>query len=285
MAVLRWIDQSRSMPWPLWKTELIAFAFALYDAQSAMAPFFNLVNDLLLALGSADAPEAVQTRVRQTLRAFLERSEQMQARLAVVALSLLSHGSRVLTFSYSSSILGVLLEAHAQRRLSMVYCTESRPMMEGQRLARALAGAGVAVEFGVDAAISIFAPRASVVLVGADGLTERGVVNKLGTTSVALMARQAGIPCYVIADRQKWLASAAELPDLTRSKPGEEVWPEPPKGVTVRNVYFESTPLELFEGITGENGLLTPEALRLELRDMPVAQAWRSRVKPMQEPG
>jgi hypothetical protein len=89
----------------------------------------------------------------------------------------------------------------------------------------------------------------------------------------------------VIADRQKWLASAAELPDLTRSKRGEEVCPEPPKGVTIRNVYFESTPLELFEGITGENGLLTPEALRLELRDLPVAQAWRSSVKPMQEPG
>lgn len=275
-AVLGWTDQTASMAFPMWKAELMAFASSLYTAQPAMAPLFNLVNNILLALESTAAPEEGRPRVRQTVQAFLEHVEHAHRRLATRALQLLSHGARVLTFSYSSSILAVLLEAHAQQRVSTVFCAESRPMMEGQHLARRLTSAGIAVEFGVDAALSMFARRSSVVLVGADSLTDRGVVNKLGTTSLALVSRHAGIPCYVIGDRQKWLPTAAEPPDLARLKPGEEVWPAPPAGVTVWNAYFECTPLELFTGIIGEDGLLTPDELLRELNHLSIAQALRS---------
>jgi translation initiation factor 2B subunit (eIF-2B alpha/beta/delta family) len=153
-------------------------------------------------------------------------------------------------------------------------------MMEGQHLARTLADAGFAVEFGVDAAMPTFVRHASVVLVGADSLTDRGVVNKLGTTGLALVSRHAGLPCYVVADRQKWLPASAELPSLTESKPGEEVWPIPPVRVTVWNPYFECTPLELFSGIVGETGLMTPDELRRELHNLPIAHALRFGIKP-----
>jgi translation initiation factor eIF-2B subunit delta len=279
-AMLDWADQAAPVPYPRWKTELTAFASALYAAQPAMAPLLNLANSVLLALESAGAPEEARPRVRETARAFLEHSEQVHNRVARAALQFLPQGARVLTFSYSSSVLAVLLQAHAQQRLCAVFCTESRPMCEGQRLARALTEAGVAVEFGVDAAISVFAPRSSVALVGADSLTVRGAVNKLGTTGLALVSRHVGIPCYVIGDRQKWVPAAAKPPALARLNPGEEVWPTPPLGVTVWNAYFECTPLELFSGIIGENGLLTAGALLRELSNLPVAQGLCSGVKP-----
>lgn len=276
VAVVEWIKQTTSMPHPRWQTELKAFAFALYDAQPSMAPLFNLVNRILLGLESLDAPEMIRSRVRQTVQTFLAHSEQMHDGLAKAALPFLSHGSRVLTCSCSSSILAVLLAAHAQRRVSTVFCTEGRPMMEGHRLARALASAGVAVEFGVDAAVSVFMRRSSVVLVGADSLSGRGVVNKLGTTSLTLLSRDAGIPCYAIADRQKWLPAGVWPTTPARREPGEEVWSDSPVGVKVWNAYFECTPLRMFSGIIGEDGLLTADELRLELQNLPVAEAWRS---------
>jgi translation initiation factor 2B subunit (eIF-2B alpha/beta/delta family) len=276
MAVVEWIERTASMPNPSWQTELQAFVFALYGAQPSMAPLFNLVNRILLSLESLDALEMIRSRVRQTVRGFLEHRELMHNHLAKAGLPFLPCGSRVLTYSYSSSILAVLLEAHAQHRVSTVFCTESRPMMEGQHLARALANAGMAVEFGVDAAVSVFMRRSSVVLVGADSLSDRGVMNKLGTTSLTLLSCDAGIPCYAIADRQKWLPAGVWPTDPARHEPGEEVWPAAPAGVTVWNTYFECTPLRMFSGIIGEDGLLTADELRLELRNLPIAAAWRS---------
>jgi ribose 1,5-bisphosphate isomerase len=196
--------------------------------------------------------------------------------LAMATLKLLPCQASVLTFSYSSSVLAVLLEGQAHRRVTAVLCTESRPMQEGQHLARQLAGAGIAIQFGVDTAMATFAPRANIVLVGADSLTAGGVVNKLGTTGLTLVARHAGLPCYVIGDRHKWFPVAAPAPVFGEIQPAVEVWPEPPAGVSIWNTYFECTPLELFSGIIGEEGLLAPEDLRRQLTGMPIARALRS---------
>lgn len=282
MAVLEWIDQKASSPLPDWRAELSAFASALCMAQPAMAPLFNLANTILLQLESAAAQEEVQPPVRRAVQAFLEHGAHANRRLALATLGLLPRGARILTFSYSSSVLAVLLEAHARQRLSVVFCTESRPMLEGQRFTRELTQAGIVVEFGVDAAIATFTERAHVALVGADSITVRGVVNKLGTTSLALTCRYIGIPCYVVGDRHKWSPAAATTPEFNHLKPEAEVWRDPPAGVTIRNAYFECTPMELFRGLIGEDGLRGPETLLRQLINMPIAQALRGGFRSVQ---
>jgi translation initiation factor eIF-2B subunit delta len=275
MAMQEWADRTASMSHGAWKTELLTLAMALYRAQPAMAPLFNLVNEVLLVLESA-TPGEVRQRVPQTAQAFLTHIDGANQRLATATRDLLPCRARVLTFSYSSSVLAVLFEAHARHTVSKVFCTEGRPVQEGRRLAQALAAAGIAVEFGVDAAIATFAHRAQIVLAGADSLTAQGVVNKLGTTSLVLAARHVGIPCYVIADRHKWFPATATAPEFGQPKAGAEIWPDPPSGVSIWNAYFECTPMALFSGIIGEEGMLTPENLLQRLIDMPVAQALRS---------
>jgi translation initiation factor 2B subunit (eIF-2B alpha/beta/delta family) len=276
LAALEWIDGTAPMPPHAWKQELSARAPGLYTAQPAMAPLFNLVNAILLTLESATTQEEVQPRVRGTVQAFLEYLSRAPENLAAAALRLLSPGARILTCSYSSTVLGVLLAAHARRHLSVVFCTESRPMLEGQRLTRELAKAGIRVEFGVDAAVTGFTERADMALVGADSVSAGGVVNKLGTTGLALACRHTGTPCYVVADRHKWFPAGAAAPALGYLKPAGEVWPDPPAGVAIWNAYFECTPTTLFSGIIGEDGLRSPEDLRRELLALPVAQALRS---------
>jgi translation initiation factor eIF-2B subunit delta len=213
--------------------------------------------------------------VRRVVQAFLEQATLANERLAMTTQELVPRGARILTFSCSSSILAVLLKAHAGQRLSTVCCTESRPILEGQRLSRELAKAGIAVEFGVDAAITAFAKRADLALVGADSITTQGIVNKLGTTSLALACRHIGIPCYVVADRHKWFPAAAAMPAFGQPKARTEVWSDPPPGVTIWNAYFECTPMTLFSGIVGEDGPRGPEDLLQQLTAMPIAQALR----------
>jgi translation initiation factor eIF-2B subunit delta len=275
LTVLRWIDQMASSPPSDWRAELSALASALYMAQPAMAPLFNLANTILLRLESAAPQEEVQLFVRRAVQAFLDQGAHANRRLALASLGLLPRGARILTFSYSSSVLAVLLEAHARQRLAVVFCTESRPMLEGQRMTRELTQAGIAVEFGVDAAIATFTERAHMALVGADSIAVQGIVNKLGTTSLALACRHAGVPCYVVGDRHKWFPAAAATSEISQLKPEAEVWRDPPAGVSIRNAYFECTPIELFSGIIGEDGLREPEELWRQLIDMPIAQALR----------
>jgi translation initiation factor 2B subunit (eIF-2B alpha/beta/delta family) len=275
IAVLEWTDQTASMPPHAWKTELLAFAPGLYMAQPAMAPLFNLVNDSLLAVESTPIQEDLQPRVRRAVQAFLEQLTHMHKGMTPAALGLLPPGARILTFSYSSSVLAVLLEAHVRQRLSAVFCTESRPMLEGQRLTRELARAGITVELGVDAAIATFTGRANMALVGADSITAHGVLNKLGTTSLALACRHAGTPCYVVADRHKWFPTGAAVPAFSQLNPEVEVWSNPPTGVAIWNAYFECTPMTLFSGIVGEDGVRGPEDLLRQLMAMPIAQVLR----------
>ena len=274
-AVLEWTDHTTSLSLSAWKAELSAFASGLYMAQPAMAPLFNLVNTIFLVLETASAGEELRSSVRTAAQAFLAQLTQANERLTHSAMGLLPPSVRVLTFSYSSSILAVLLEARARQRLSAVCCTESRPMLEGQRLARDLVKAGIPVEFGIDAAIATFIERTDLALVGADSITARGVVNKLGTTNLALTCRHAGIPCYVVADRHKWLPAAAATPVFSQAKPATEVWSDHPPGVTIWNTYFECTPMTLFSGIVGEDGPQGPAELLRQLLEMPVAQILR----------
>jgi translation initiation factor 2B subunit (eIF-2B alpha/beta/delta family) len=275
VAILEWTDQTALMPLHAWKAELSALALGLHMAQPAMAPLFHLVNEILLAVESTAVQDAPQPRVRSVVRAFLEHLTHANERLTMAVLGLVPPGARILTFSYSSSLLAALLEAHARHRLSAVLCTESRPVLEGQRLARELAKAGIAVELGVDAAIAAFTERADMALVGADSITILGVINKLGTTSLALTCRHAGIPCYVVADRRKWFPAGIAAPALSQLRPAAEVWSNPPTGVTIWNAYFECTPMTLFSGIVGEDGLREPAELLHQLRTQPIAQVLR----------
>jgi translation initiation factor eIF-2B subunit delta len=275
IAVLEWTEDSASMPLHPWLEELSAFASGLSKAQPAMAPLFNLANAILLAVKSTAVQEAPLPYVRRAVQAFLEQLTQTRERLTRVALERLPPGARILTLSYSSSVLAVLLEAHARQRLSAVFCLESRPMLEGQRLSQALSKARIAVELGVDAAMVTFAARADMALVGADSITADGVVNKLGTTSLALACRHAGIPCYVVADGHKWFPAAASTPAFSQLKAEADVWSNPPNGVTIWNAYFECTPMMLFSGIIGEDGLRRPEDVLQQLLTMPLADVLR----------
>lgn len=274
-AVYRWLEQSPCLSLQDWRRELFAFGRALVAAQPAMAPLFNLINEVFLAVESAATSDDAQQQARRAAQMFQRRLAQAPGQLVHAALPLFSANCRVLTLSYSSTVLEVLQAAHARGLPLTVFCTESRPGLEGRRLAQRLNDAGIAVRFGVDAALAAFARQASLALVGADSITPLGVVNKLGTTALAQAAGEARIPCFAVCGRQKFFPAAAPLPDFQPPRPPDEVWPDPPLGVHIWNAYFECTPFALFSGVVVETGVLTPEALVQELGSMPVAEALR----------
>jgi translation initiation factor 2B subunit (eIF-2B alpha/beta/delta family) len=179
----------------------------------------------------------------------------------------------ILTHSASSSVLASLLALHAEAKvLFHVYITESRPLFEGVGLAAKLGQKGVGVTVITDAAgLWIMKDRnrlIKMVVLGSDQLLPPSVerprgaaVNKLGSTLVALAAREFGLTdnLYIVSSTDK--LSDTE-PNVEMNSP-EEVsrsWSATPV-VDVLNPYFEEIPGELIGGYVTEKGVVDSKGL------------------------
>lgn len=226
----------------------------LVRAQPRMAPMLHLASAVL-----ADPAQAVLA-----CRQYVVQSASWAEAAAGHAAALIAEGDAVATHSRSSTVLAALKRAAAEGKRFTALVTESRPLGEGVRLARELAAEGIAVRLFTDAAVGAIASEACVVLVGADAVTQEGVVNKAGTRALALAARECAVAVYALATSDKFVPAELELPPEPLRDP-DEILPGAPPGIEVVNRYFESTPLDLFTGLVTEDGVLKPDAVRTRL--------------------
>ncbi len=236
------------------------------DAQPAMAPFIHLSDAALRAAEEAEDLPGARAAVVRALGAFVKRASEERERLAEAGARLVRQGSVVLVYSRSSTVEAALLQAAREGRRFSVLCPESRPNMEGRILARRLAGAGVQVTAFVDAAAFSLFPSADLILVGADAVVPVGLINKVGTSGLALLAQGAGVPLYCLAGTLKMLPSA-DLIDPNRE--GEhlgDVWGERPAGVRLMDRYYDLTQLDAVTAFVSEDGLRKPAELRARLQ-------------------
>jgi ribose 1,5-bisphosphate isomerase len=228
--------------------ELAAAARAVCAAQPSMAPIWNAA---AAAVADQASPGALDR--------FEQRRARAGAALVRVAVEALrpegARALRLVTCSFSGSVLTAVSEL-VRRGPVTVACAEGRPRFEGRRLAAALAAAGAAVEFYTDAGVADALPGASALVVGADAVMPGAFLNKCGTLALAAAAARHGVPAFVLATRDKFLAPAlADRLDIVAHDPAD-VWVDPPAGIAVRNRYFERVPLDLVTGLATDAGLL-----------------------------
>jgi methylthioribose-1-phosphate isomerase len=184
--------------------------------------------------------------------------------MAAHAAGLLSPGTRVLTHcnagglatgGYGSAV-GALLTAWEHGVLRHVWIDETRPLLQGARLtAWELEAAAIPHTVIADsAAASIMAAgEIDCVITGADRIAANGdSANKIGTYSLAVLARHHGLPLYVVAP-----SSTVDLGTPTGAAiPIEERDPaEVTARFTARNPAFDVTPAELIAAIVTEAGV------------------------------
>jgi translation initiation factor 2B subunit (eIF-2B alpha/beta/delta family) len=256
----RWADTDRSGSGAELRAALLRELRAAQAAQPTFALIHQLAARALDVVGAGlrrgDAPPALREELVRSSRAERADLAASQRAAAAGAVPLLPGGQAwVATLSASGTVREALLLAHAGGRHPRALVAESRPRNEGRGLAAELAAAGIPTWLVVDAALPLLLPQTAMVWIGADAVTDRGVINKIGSFGAALAARESSVPLYCVATRRKFLpASTAAL--RIDEMPPDEVWPEAPETVKPRNVYFELVPLELFRGIVVEDGVL-----------------------------
>ena len=242
---------------------------ALADAQPMMAGIFNLTNSVLKELEDNRGRQDYQKTVQNVSREFVRKLDLSADQIFHHALRHTRKGSVIVTHSYSSTVLHILVRAHKEGRRFEVVCTESRPMFEGVALAKKLGEHGISTTLMADAAIFSAIPRASFVLLGADAVTSDGVVNKIGTLGITVVANSYAIPTYVLCGTEKFLPSAHRL-EAEPSKRSDELQAPGLANVRVRNVYFDVSPLERITKFISEAGERTPSQVRRTIKTLSI---------------
>ena len=189
---------------------------------------------------------------------------------------LLSTGATVLTHCNAGALatsgygtaLGVIRGAVEDGKKIRVLADETRPFLQGARLtAWELQRDGIPVEIITDGMAGHFLSRGEVsaVVVGADRIAANGdTANKIGTYSLAVLAKENGVPFYVAAPTTTLdpsIADGSGIPIEERSSAevtsvaGVAV---APSGVSARHPAFDVTPARYLRAIITEKGVHRP---------------------------
>lgn len=219
---------------------------------------------------------AVQATLLETALRMREEDIQVNQLIGRNGAELLASGMTVLTHCNAGALatagygtaLGVIRAAVAAGKKIEVFADETRPFLQGARLtAWELMKDGIPVTIITDNMAGHFlkSGRIGCVIVGADRIAANGdVANKIGTYSLAVLARENQAPFYVaapISTIDLSLASGDEIP--IEERPAEEVTHVfgvrvAPEGVAVRNPAFDVTPHRYVTAIITERGVAQP---------------------------
>jgi ribose 1,5-bisphosphate isomerase len=233
----------------------------------------NAIHIVMASLAGAKDVENARERVTKAANEFILGSEQAVDRIAAIGARHIREGDTVLTHCNSEAALGCILEAALSGKEFEVFATEVRPRNQGLLTIRVLNDAGIRTNYIVDSAVRSFMKDVDLVVVGTDAVTVNGaVVNKIGTSQIALAAHEARTPFMVAAETYKFaprtilgelIAIEERDPSEVLSREHQEALPR----VRVRNPAFDVTPAEYVDLIVTEKGAIPPQMAYIIIRD------------------
>jgi methylthioribose-1-phosphate isomerase len=214
-------------------------------------------------------------------RAIYEEDLAANKAMGRLGAKLIPERARVMTHCNTGALatagfgtaLGVIRSAK-DKKISVI-ANETRPYLQGARLtAWELVQEGIPCTLITDSMAGHLMSQGEVdvIVVGADRIAANGdVANKIGTYTLAVLAKRHNIPFYVAAPLSTFDTSIPdgshisieERPAAEVTGYGEKRWA--PEGVAVRNPAFDVTPAELITGIICEKGVvLSPNREKLQ---------------------
>lgn len=229
----------------------------------------NAVSFITKDLEKSQNQQQVRIKALDRIDQFFKYIDESYEIIRVNAVSLLRGHNRFYTHCHSSLARDILIRIHEVNPEMEVINDETRPLYQGRTTATKLSDAGIKVTHIVDsAAASIFLdpryPKPEIALVGCDGFTVHGdIINKVGTLNIALAAKEADVPLYVVSQFMKVDLRGADgfLEIEQRNK--KEIWEDAPKHVEILNPAFDFVPAKYITGgIITEKGLVKPDEIR-----------------------
>jgi translation initiation factor eIF-2B subunit alpha len=160
--------------------------------------------------------DAIRRHLLTNGRVFVERAKAAREQIASFGTHFVRDGCTILTMG-GSRVVGALLKGAADSsggsvRFKVIYVlpaaasTLLNPPPEGTEIVSALRRKGVPVATIPEGAVAYAMGKVDMVIVGAEGVVENGgVISRLGTYQIGILAKSAGKPFYVVAESHKFV--------------------------------------------------------------------------------
>lgn len=244
-------------------TDLEKAKKTLLDSRPTAVSLWNAVHATVRGVEDAkDTGEAVKT-ITKNAEEFIRNSENAVKMIGEIGAKRILDGDTIMTHCNSSVALSVIKTAYAQGKKDIkVFATESRPWRQGILTVTDLANAGIDTTLIIDSAVRSVMSKVDKVFVGADTITSHGaLVNKIGTSQLALAAHEARVQFYVCSETYKFspMTLFGDRVTIEERDIGEVVSEgEIPKSVKIFNPVFDSTPARYIDAIITEKGMMSP---------------------------
>lgn len=254
------VDKSNAVSIQQFIIEINEIADSLYSAKPVMAPIKNAINlfQKQLSENKSNDLNMLKKAAISTADNIIRNSLFAVNKISEYAVSILANNDIIMTQSYSSTVAGAF-KAGSQKYTLKAIVTRSGTSRIGETTAQEIIRYGVQVTYIDDTAIGLYIKQVKKVFVGADRICADGnLVNGVGTCLMALAANKYNVPFYVLSESLKidpgLICSESNLED---KNPNEMVIQGvfPPE-ITVKNPYFDITPVELITGLITEDGII-----------------------------
>jgi len=264
-AIQTLADQTKTKNKTVFLEELKEAQAALFASRETEPLMRNAVRWVITQTqdSTTEKVDVLGEMVSSNVALFLQNLEASREVTAEIGANRIRDGMLVFTHCHSSTVTRMIAKAKAEGKEFSVICTETRPAFQGRITVREMVELGIQTMFIVDSAARSYMGDVDLVVVGADAVTSEGnVVNKIGTSSIAVLANEARKPFYVVSELLKFDPETLNgTYERIEQRNPNEVWNEAPEKLSVRNPAFDVTPSRYIHGIICEEGVIAPQSI------------------------
>ena len=223
---------------------------------------------------STNSVEEIRSVATAAAKEFIENTKTAVQRIGEIGARRIKDGDVLLTHCNSSAAISVMKTAWNQGKKIEAIVTETRPRFQGRLTAKELAAAGIPVTMILDDAVRYYMQDVEKVVVGADAITANGaLVNKIGTSMVALAAHEAKVKVFVAAESYKFspetmIGELVTIEERDSSEVISNMDLQKIGQIKVRNPAFDLTPPEYIDLIITERGIIPPVGAIMILQEV-----------------
>lgn len=219
-----------------------------------------LDNALTLLTVSGTSAEEARRDIGRQCEDLLAILDHMKALTTKYGGAKARQASYIFTHSYSTTVARILKAASIASSFR-VATVETQPFHEGRRMAEELAEYGIQIQHYLDNGFRPGLRKSDFVLLGAEAMTDRGAILRVGAGLIAEIARMHKLPVYICVNGWKYKKGYT-----VNNKDIITPWRDHSKNVSTATEVVERLPYQYIKGVICEFGILKPEEFLLRIK-------------------
>lgn len=203
--------------------------------------------------------ETLKKNLCEYVDKILKYKQEAEEKICEFASDLIFNDSKILTHCYSTTVLNSIKKAKEKGKNFLIINTETRPNFTGRFTSKFLSELNVKNVYIFDSEISRFINEIDFALIGCDAITEDGIINKIGSYVISIVANFHKKDVYVLTSSLKFSSTCKEK-YMEKRRKAEEVWDIKDKSkINIENFAFDFVDKKFISAVISEYGKLSFE--------------------------